>query len=242
MNIPITTRGGAAIPTSGEGTLFLDSANQNALTVKYSDCTYKVLSGEPVQFSVAQPLTDFINDSMSNLSCAAAKGIYPLSDLQTYINSINLYYTSNIDASGNLTQSITTTAPATTSNDTFTTGLISPSNASGSGMALAYTSPTPATTDNAIIIDRDGIDGDIAVSLVIPAGVSGLTLLGESFVSNSVGAVTSYANMIKEGSSSYSGEFTYDGTEITAGTYVAVIVLVSSTVTKYIPVTIVISK
>lgn len=243
MTVNISTRAAATTPSSAsEVTLFLDSANNNALTAKYYDNTFKTLSGEPVQFTVSEPLTDALNDKLDHLTCAAAKGIISLTDLQTYMNSINLYYTSNIDANGNLTQSITTSSTAASTDDDFTVSLIIASAAiSGGKYGSSFTGGVPGTANFFIAVDRNGVEGDIAISSTFEAGLNGFTLPIESVTYDSLGAVTTHANEIVEGTSFANGVITYDGTATTPGTYDLVISLTSGTVTKYVAIAITVS-
>lgn len=240
MTIDISTRASATTPSSAtEVTLFLDSENNNALTAKYYDNTFKTLSGDPAQFSVAEPLTEFIDNVSEHLTCAVNKGTITLTDFQTYVNSLNLYYQSNIDSNGNLNQSVTTTPPSGVSASEFSVGYISP--VSAGKLTFAITSTTPSSTAFYIDVDRNGIEGDIAYSVAFPTGVSGITMATNSYEVNSLGVTTANANEVAEGTSSLIGLFDYDGTAISAATYTAVITLIAGTVVKYIPVEIVVS-
>lgn len=243
MTINITSRASAAVPSSAsEVTLFMDSGNNNALTAKYSNSTFKVLSDQPVQFTVSEPLTDALNDKLDHLTCAAAKGVITMAELQTYMDSINLYYTSNIDANGNLNQSITTSPVSGSSDDNdFTVDFFAETTSTSDAFDISYSTGVSDTIQSLLSVDRNGLEGDIAVSATFPVGTPGITFSGESYTIDSLGAATTHTSIIAEGASLFDFTIDYDGTATTPGTYTGVITLTSGLVSKYIAVRIVVS-
>jgi len=235
--LPITTRALAVVPNATEVTLFLDSANSNAMTVKFSDCTYRVIDGSVTQLESQTALTDALDKQLGHLTCAAAKGVVSMADLTAYMQAYNLYFTSSLDASGNLVQSITTTPP---------TGVVVTPDFTLSGYSGVATGTlsitganTVASTSNIEInVDRDGLAGDIAVTLA--GAPTGVTVSVNSFLTSALGVATAYPNTVKAGTSYVGGTINYDGAAV-AGTYTFTVVLSSGSVSRYIAVSLVIS-
>lgn len=238
MEIPILVKTSVPTPTSGNGYLFFDANNANALTVKFNDCSFKVLSAEPYQLNTSQSLLDAQNDFLDTLKCGIKNGTVTTTQLIEVMEAFQLYYSSTIDSNGNLNQSISYNAPALPSDD-FAISVLTPSTL-GNKIDLAYTSTVGATTATRIVVDRMGSTGDMSVSFSSPNAA--ITLSGYSYVSNSSGVViTSAQGVISDGTNTFIGEFTYDATAITAGTYTGVIIVSKGSVNHYAAVTIVIS-
>lgn len=235
MEIPILSRQAATTPTSGNGFLFFDSGNANALTVKFIDCSFKVLSAEPYQLNESQSLIDAQNDFLDVLKCGVKQGTVTMAELQTLLESFQLYYSSTIDSNGNLNQSISYTAPTVSSGD-FS---ISEIGANSNVITTAYTSGASANQDVYFEIDREGTIGDVAVSFSSP--FPSITLAGGSSVSNSLGTLVNSVDLIADGTSAYIGELIYDGTAIAVGVYTGVITVSNGSVNKFISVEITIS-
>jgi hypothetical protein len=237
MAFPITTRALAVVPGTAEVTPFLDSANNNALTIKFSDCTYRVIDGTITQLESPTALTDALDKQLDHLTCAASKGIVSMADLTAYMQSYNLYFTSSLDASGNLVQSITSTAPAVAPAAADFT-ISSYSQGLNGSVIMSSTALTAGTFALGLSIDRDGVAADVALSVSgAPAGIS-IDL--NSYISNSLGANVAYNNLVKAGTSLASGNIVYDAT-IAIGSYTFVIVLTAGSVTKYLPVILTVS-
>lgn len=238
MTIEILNKTDVATPALGFATLFLDAQNNNALTAKYDDCTFRVLSAEPYQLATSQSLIDAQNDILNNLSCAVAKGTISVADYQTFINSFNLYYTSFIDANGNLQQSLTTsqnTTPTPIVED-FTIFGTSPSNDENTIIPISVVNGVASSPDLTIIVDRNFVDDNLtcSISFVTPSVAGAITLDVVSERVNSLGGiVTSGTNVIQAGTSTARGEFVYDGTSIGAGNYVGLLTVTNGTISRY---------
>lgn len=239
MEIPILARTAATTPTSGNGFLFFDVNNSNALTVKFIDCSFKVLSAEPYQLNASQSLLDAQNDFLDTIKCGIKNGTVTTTQLVEVMQAFQLYYSSTIDSNGNLNQSISYAAPAATT-DEFAISIIVPMTAAGDKMELAYTSTVGATTSASIIIDRLGGSGVLGVAFSSPNAA--ITFEGYSYESNSAGTVTtSTQGVITANTSTLVGLFTYDGTAIAPGTYTGVLTVSKGTINHYISVEITIS-
>lgn len=95
-----------------------------------------------------------------------------------------------------------------------------------------------ATSTQQTIVDRFGVDGDIAVQLILPS-VLGVSLTGTSVKVDSGGTVvTSANNVIMEETSLYQFTVNYDGTANTLGTYYGVIKYSAAGVDRYMKLTI----
>ena len=238
VTVDILNKTDVPAPLSGTANIFLDAQNNNALTAKYNDCTFRVLSAEPYQLTTSQSLIDAQNDILNNLSCAVAKGTISVADYQDFINSFNLYYTSFIDANGNLSQSLTTsqvTTPTPMVED-FTIFATNPGNDINTVIPLAYTDTVAFARDFQINVDRNFVDDDLTVSAFFVDTIvqSSIVLTGVSSRVNSLGAVvTSGNNIIQAGTSQMIGSFTYDGTSISPGVYNGVLTVTNGTVSRY---------
>jgi hypothetical protein len=238
MTIEILNKSDVATPAAGFATLFLDAQNNNALTAKYEDCTFRVLSAEPYQLTTSQSLIDAQNDILNNLSCAVAKGTISVADYQTFINSFNLYYTSFIDQNGNLSQSITTSQSTTPTPivEDFTIYATIPSNDLNTIIPISVVGGVASSPDLEIIVDRNFVDDNLLCSIAFTdALVNGaITLDAYSYRVNSAGAViTSALNNIQAGTSRITGEFVYDGTAIPAAVYTGILTITNGTISRY---------
>jgi len=248
MTIEILSRSLVPTPNTGEATLFLDIHNNNALTAKFSDCCFKVLSAEPYQLTTNQSLLDAQNDILNNLSCSVAKGVISMADYLTLINSFNLYFSSTIDSNGNLNQSITTTAPPPppaptpinedlfdVDNVTFASGLNS--YVAGVISITSISSGAPGTANFKISVDKIGGNGAIFAS-AIAFSTADIVFNGNSYVSDSLGSVTTSPTLtIIPGTSLLECSLEYEGVA-TAGTYTSVITLIRGTVVRHIPISV----
>jgi hypothetical protein len=238
MTIEILNKSDVVTPASGFATLFLDAQNNNALTAKYDDCTFRVLSAEPYQLTTSQSLLDAQNDILNNLSCAVAKGTISVADYQTFINSFNLYYTSFIDANGNLSQSITTSQSTTPTPivEDFTIYATIPSNDENTVIPISVANGVASTPDVEIVVDRNFVDDDLTCSIdfIIPSADGAMSLSVTSQRVNSAGGIiTSGANIIQAGTSRARGEFSYNGASIGAGSYVGLLTVTNGTISRY---------
>ena len=238
MTIEILNKSDVATPLSGFANLFLDAQNNNALTAKYDDCTFRVLSAEPYQLTTSQSLIDAQNDILNNLSCAVAKGTISVADYQDFINSFNLYYTSFIDANGNLTQSITTSQSTTPTPivEDFTIFGTSPSNDENTIIPISVVDGVASSPDITIIVDRNFVDDNLtcSISFITPSADAAISLdVVSERVNSAGGIVTSGTNIIQAGTSTARGEFVYDGTSIGAGTYVGLLTITNGTISRY---------
>lgn len=235
MEIPILARTAVPTPTSGNGYLFFDSGNANALTVKFIDCSFKVLSAEPYQLNESQSLLDAQNDFLDVLKCGVKNGTVTMTELQTLLESFQLYYSSTIDSNGNLNQSISYAAPAVVADTDFGIDTFTPVSALGDRISLSFTNTIAQSRNMTLELDRMGGSGDISVSLTSP--VLGITLDAYSYTSNSLGAITTSAqNVILDGVSYLVGSFDYDGTSVTTGTFTGTLTITKGTVSKFISV------
>lgn len=238
MILPITTRALATTPSNpGEAFAFLDSGNANALTLKYQDCTYQVIQGQIKQLEANTALNEALDKVLDKLTCAVAKGTISMAEYNSFISNFNLYFVSELNASGDLNQSITSTPPdQVPSDDNFVVSDFAPIDAGV--MALAGANGVASSTDLTLSIDRDGVEGDVAVALSgAPAGV---TISGNSYISDNAGVNVAYPDVIKQDSSLFDGAIAYDGTAA-AGTYTFAITLTAGLVTKNISVSLTIA-
>ena len=234
MEIPILTRTAATTPAIGNGFIFFDTANSNALTVKFSDCTFKVLSAEPYQVKPSQSLLDAQADFLDGLKCALKNGQLTAVEYTNIMTTFQLYYQSNIDVNGNLNQAITTSPLPSTSVDF---GISTYTPLSGNVIYLTYTDTVAQNRAMTLEVDKMGGIGDITVAFTSP--VVGITLAANSYVSDSLGGVTTSAlNTIIDGTSVLSGLFVYSGVSITPGTYTGTLTISRGSINRYISVTI----
>jgi len=149
-----------------------------------------------------------------------------------------LYYTSFIDANGNLSQSITTSQSTTPTPivEDFTIFGTNPSNDINTIIPISIVNGVASSPDVTIIVDRNFVDDDLTVSIFFVDTIvqSSIVLTGVSSRVNQLGAVvTSGNNIIQAGTSQMIGEFIYDGTSILPGVYNGVLTVTNGTVSRY---------
>lgn len=240
MNLQILQKSAVATPIAGEVTLFMDADNNNALTAKFNNCTYKVLSAEPFQVKESQSLIDAQNDMLDKIGCALKAGVITAAEYQSIISTFQLYYTSTIDANGDLQQSISVNPPVNpaSSGSGLSISAFEPTNDTGF-IPLNITSGVADTRGLLIFTDRNGFTSDIAVTIngLDPS----ITLIANSYVSDANGVVTAYPGVVKEGTSKYVGVIDYDGSVIAPGVYTGTISFTAGQTTRYISVQVTVS-
>jgi hypothetical protein len=197
------------------------------------------LSAEPYQVSPSQSLLDAQADFLDGLKCALKNGQLTAVEYTNIMTTFQLYYQSNIDVNGNLNQSITTSPLPSTAVD-FGLTSFSPATVLGDKITLSAASGFVSSSNMNIEIDKMGGSGDIVVLFTSP--VPGLTLDAYSYVSDSLGNVTtSSQNTIIDGTSKLLGSFDYAGGAFAPGVYVGSVMISRGSINKYISVEIYIS-
>jgi len=238
MTIEILNKSDVATPASGFATLFLDAQNNNALTAKYDDCTFRVLSAEPYQLTTSQSLIDAQNDFLDKVGCALLKGTITATEYQNILTNFNLYYTSFIDANGNLSQSITTSQSTTPTPivEDFTIFTTTPTDDDNILIPMAIVSGAVSSPDLDIIVDRNFVDDDLTVSVAFSNATldAAMTLTGVSKRVNAAGAtITSGNNIIQAGTSRFRGEISYNGAVLAPSTYIGLLTITNGTISRY---------
>jgi hypothetical protein len=86
-------------PPQGEATLFVDTSNQNILSIKYADGTVKVYSSENLEECCS---CEIAKKYMSDIACALKTGMLKPSDFTNLVNvGLSVTATEKIDAQGN---------------------------------------------------------------------------------------------------------------------------------------------
>lgn len=227
----ITTRALAVTPAANTVTAFLDSGNGNALTFKFSDCTYK--SYEAPACDEDSLLRDTVAKQLDKLTCAVAAGVITMADYITFTDGYDLYESITYDTAGNIvSHSIGSTSP-TTPAPTGSFNLHSPSLDASGQIAMAETVAVANDLDFIVTADRDGDQGIIDITLF--GAPTGVTVSSVSVLSNSSGVVTTTSNAIAVGTSNASVTISYDGAAA-IGVYTFVLVGTSTAGVGYLSV------